>query len=67
MIVDNSIHAFGYHLLNGIPIPSFFGQHWDNELSILGDMLLEIIREGNQTDVRVKIDKMFSIVKKIYP
>jgi CTD small phosphatase-like protein 2 len=35
LIVDNSIHAFGYHLKNGIPIPSFYGQHWDNELQIL--------------------------------
>lgn len=35
IIVDNSIHAFGYHLNNGIPIPSFYGQNWDTELEIL--------------------------------
>lgn len=35
IIVDNSIHAFGYHLSNGIPIPSYYGQNWDKELEVL--------------------------------
>lgn len=35
IIVDNSIHAFACHILNGVPIPSFFGQPWDFELKLL--------------------------------
>ena len=35
IIVDNSIHVFFYHLSNGIPICSFVGQPWDQELNIL--------------------------------
>jgi CTD small phosphatase-like protein 2 len=29
IIVDNSIHAFGFHITSGIPIPSYYGQQWD--------------------------------------
>jgi TFIIF-interacting CTD phosphatase-like protein len=32
IIVDNSIHAFACNITNGVPIPSYFGQPWDNEL-----------------------------------
>ena len=35
IIVDNSIHAFAFHISNGVPIPSFYGQPWDNELKLL--------------------------------
>ena len=35
IIVDNSIHAFAFQISNGVPIPSFFGQPWDNELQLL--------------------------------
>jgi len=32
IIVDNSILAFACNITNGVPIPSYFGQPWDNEL-----------------------------------
>ena len=32
IIVDNSIHAFACNITNGVPIPSYYGQPWDNEL-----------------------------------
>ena len=35
IIVDNSIHAFACQISNGVPIPSFFGQPWDQELKLL--------------------------------
>lgn len=35
IIVDNNMHVFAYHLSNGVPICSFFGQHWDQELKHL--------------------------------
>jgi len=39
IIVDNSIHAFGYQITNGVPIPSFYGQTWDHELQMLVSIL----------------------------
>ena len=35
VIIDNSIHAFGYNLSNGIPIASYYGQKMDSELPLL--------------------------------
>lgn len=43
IIVDNSIQAFGYHLKNGVPIPSYFGQTWDKELYILVRFIVYLI------------------------
>jgi TFIIF-interacting CTD phosphatase-like protein len=39
VIVDNSAYVFGYHVTNGIPIESFFGQPWDQELIALVSQL----------------------------
>lgn len=47
MIVDNSILAFAYHLNNGVPIPSFYGQPWDTEFPILVE-ILDGLRIQNQ-------------------
>ena len=35
IIVDNSVHAFGYNLDSGIPIASYYGQKPDSELHML--------------------------------
>ncbi len=48
IIVDNSMHAFGYHLTSGIPIPSFYGQFWDNELQILVPTFLLLLTPSNR-------------------
>lgn len=45
VIVDNSILSFGYHLSNGILIPSYFGQNFDTELDILGNILSQIVSQ----------------------
>jgi CTD small phosphatase-like protein 2 len=67
MIVDNSILAFGYHLSSGIPIPSFYGQPWDNELphliNILKDLYSTIATHGR--DIRGRISQLFGIEDKI--
>jgi hypothetical protein len=56
VIVDNSVQAFACHLTNGIPVPSFFGQHWDAELSLLGEIIVEL---STMQDVRPYIDSTF--------
>lgn len=42
IIVDNSIHAFAYNLPNGIPIKSYYGQQFDQELVSLVSLSLAL-------------------------
>eukprot|EP00347_Sterkiella_histriomuscorum_P023990 403332687 len=67
IIVDNSIMAFAYNISNGIPIPSYYGQPWDNELYILTSILSEIINANvyQNIDIRVSIENIFQITQKL--
>ena len=49
VLVDNSPHAYGYQLDNGIPIESWFDDENDTELLKLSEFLQNII---GQDDVR---------------
>ena len=44
VIVDNAVEAFTFHLDNGVPIKSWFGDVEDVELLKLSDILDEMIR-----------------------
>ena len=71
MIVDNSPHVFGYHVDNGIPIDSWYGDDkTDNELEKLewflrSQLVLEDEGKGNNHDVRNQIREKFQIHKLI--
>jgi len=56
VLVDNSPHAFGYQVDNGIPIESWFDDPADTELLKLADFLTTI---ENAADVRPIVRKHF--------
>ena len=56
VLVDNSPHAYGYNLDNGIPIESWFDDENDGELPKLVEFLRRL--EG-QVDVRPVIREHF--------
>jgi len=56
VLVDNSPHAFGYQVDNGIPIESWFDDPQDTELLKL-ERFLKSLHGAN--DVRTIIRKMF--------
>ena len=50
-IIDNDKNNFKLHVDNGIEIKEFLGEQDDNELDLLGDLLMSII-ESNADDIR---------------
>ena len=50
-IIDNDKNNFKFHEDNGIEIKEFLGEQDDNELDLLGDLLMTII-ESNLEDIR---------------
>jgi CTD small phosphatase-like protein 2 len=60
VLVDNSPHAFGYQLDNGIPIESWFDDRGDTELLKLSAFLHQLI---GQTDVRPVVRDKFRVHK----
>ena len=55
MLVDNSPHAYGYDLSNGIPIVTWFDDQKDTELL----KLLNFLQTTEVDDVRVLIKNHF--------
>lgn len=60
LLVDNSPHAFGYQLDNGVPIESWFDDRADTELLKLMRVLEEIHRAS---DVRTVLRERFGVWK----
>ena len=62
ILVDNSPHAFGYQVDNGIPIESWFDDQDDRELLKLAKFLKQIL---GQDDVRPMIRDKFQSQKRV--
>jgi len=66
VLVDNSPHAYGYQVSNGIPIESWFDDDSDTELLKLMDFLKRMVREGGEhIDVRPLIRDHFKSHERI--
>ena len=63
-IIDNDKNNFKLHEDNGIEIKEFLGEQDDNELDLIGDLLMSII-ESNLEDIRPVIKDIRSKMKKI--
>ena len=63
-IIDNDKNNFKLHVENGIEIKEFLGEQDDNELDLLGDLLMSII-ESNADDIRPIIKDIINKMKKI--
>ena len=63
-IIDNDKNNFKLHEDNGIEIKEFLGEQDDNELDLLGDLLMAII-ESNLDDIRPIIKDIRSKMNKI--
>jgi len=62
-IIDNDKNNFKLHEDNGIEIKEFLGEQDDNELDLLGDLLMTII-ESNLDDIRPVIKDIRSKMNK---
>ena len=63
-IIDNDKNNFKLHVDNGIEIKEFLGEQDDNELDLLGDLLMSII-ESNADDIRPIIKDIKNKMNKI--
>ena len=63
-IIDNDKNNFKLHEDNGIEIKEFLGEQDDNELDLLGDLLMAII-ESNLDDIRPVIKDIRAKMNKI--
>ena len=63
-IIDNDKNNFKLHVENGIEIKEFLGEQDDNELDLLGDLLMSII-ESNADDIRTIIKDIKNKMNKI--
>ena len=63
-IIDNDKNNFKLHEDNGIEIKEFLGEQDDNELDLLGDLLMSII-ESNADDIRPVIKDIKNKMHKI--
>ena len=59
MLVDNSPHAYGYQINNGVPIESWFDDEADTELLKLIGFLKRLQDGGAKLDVRTVISEHF--------
>ena len=63
-IIDNDKNNFKLQMENGIEIKEFLGEQDDNELDLLGDLLMSII-ESNLEDIRPVIKDIRNKMNKI--
>ena len=63
-IIDNDKNNFKLHVENGIEIKEFLGEQDDNDLDLLGDLLMSII-ESNADDIRPIIKDIKNKMNKI--
>lgn len=66
IIVDNSPQAFAYHLLNGIPIESWYTDPMDRELEKLEHYLRSVV-DAKHDDIRPELDSKFQLTKRLPP
>lgn len=62
VLVDNSPHAFGYQVDNGIPIESWFDNPNDRELLKLERFLRQLV---NEADVRTVCQRKFQLGQRV--
>ena len=64
VLVDNSPHAFGYQVENGIPIESWFDNDNDTELLKLLPFLDRLTKHQDVRDVILNQFKLHDLIKR---